>query len=253
MNCPYCGHGVLPTHRFCGACGRALDETKSTRDAESVYDNAVPVKRARLRVVRGSAQGSVYELGESQTSVGRSDGDIQFTDDPMVSPRHARFYYRDGRLFVEDSGSHNGTFLRLKQPVPLTDGEVFLCGEQVLRFSLYKPLAVHVGDDEAVFCGTPTKPWVYRLQQQLINGQSGLVVTTDSDSLRIGRSDCDLNFANDRFISHHHARIECRAGEHILRDLDSRNGTYFRLKKQVALSEGDYLFVGRQLLRVEQA
>ena len=253
MNCPNCGHIVQKEHRFCGACGTPMQPTMLTRDAESLFDDGVPVKRARLRVVRGSSQGSVFELSESQTVIGREEGEILFPEDDMVSPNHAHFYYRDGRLFVSDEGSLNGTFVRIKQPVPLADGEVFLCGEQVLRFTLYKPMAVHVGDDEAVFCGTPTKPWVFRIQQRLVGGHNGLMMTSDAEQLQIGRSDCDINFPNDRFISHRHARIECRGGEHILRDLESRNGTYFKLKKPIALTEGDYLFIGRQLLRIEQA
>ena len=143
MNCPNCGHIVQKEHRFCGACGTPMQPTMSTRDAESLFVDAVPVKRARLRVVRGTSQGSVFELSESQAVIGREEGDIRFPEDTMVSPNHARFYYRDGRLFVSDEGSLNGTFVRIKQPVPLADGEVFLCGEQVLRFALEYALARH--------------------------------------------------------------------------------------------------------------
>ena len=36
-----------------------------------------------------------------------------------------------------------------------------------------------------------------------------------------------------------------------LTDLNSRNGTYVRLKAERELSHGDYIFIGRKLLRVE--
>jgi hypothetical protein len=36
-----------------------------------------------------------------------------------------------------------------------------------------------------------------------------------------------------------------------LTDLNSRNGTYVRLRAEKELSHGDYLFLGRKLLRVE--
>ena len=47
------------------------------------------------------------------------------------------------------------------------------------------------------------------------------------------------------------ARLETRGHETLLKDLNSRNGTYFRIKTEVPLSNGDYVFIGRQLLRVE--
>ena len=36
-----------------------------------------------------------------------------------------------------------------------------------------------------------------------------------------------------------------------LTDLNSRNGTYVRIKSERELAHGDYLFIGRKLLRVE--
>ena len=78
-----------------------------------------------------------------------------------------------------------------------------------------------------------------------------LAVCTSDPVLTIGREGCDLNFEQDRFISRNHARIEFREDSVLLRDLDSRNGTYFRLKEAVPLSHGDQIFIGRQLLRVE--
>jgi pSer/pThr/pTyr-binding forkhead associated (FHA) protein len=34
-------------------------------------------------------------------------------------------------------------------------------------------------------------------------------------------------------------------------DADSKNGTYVRIKSPTPLQHGDYLFLGRELLRVE--
>jgi pSer/pThr/pTyr-binding forkhead associated (FHA) protein len=168
-----------------------------------------------------------------------------------VSPIHASFYYADGRLYVRDEGSRNGTFIRVKDPVPVTDGEVFLVGEQVLRYTAYNPTPVRVGDDGAVFCGTPVTPWTFRIEQLHHGGQVGLAHCVQTSGVTIGREDCEINFPRDRFISHYHARLEVKGHETLLKDLDSRNGTYFRIKSEVPLSNGDYVFIGRQLLRVE--
>jgi pSer/pThr/pTyr-binding forkhead associated (FHA) protein len=61
----------------------------------------------------------------------------------------------------------------------------------------------------------------------------------------------DLNFPADVYMSGRHASVEERDGKYLLTDLDSRNGTYVRIKAERPLSHGDYVFIGRRLLRVE--
>jgi predicted component of type VI protein secretion system len=48
-----------------------------------------------------------------------------------------------------------------------------------------------------------------------------------------------------------HGRIEEAEGRFTLTDNSSRNGTYLRLKSERELGHGDYVFIGRKLLRVE--
>ena len=52
-------------------------------------------------------------------------------------------------------------------------------------------------------------------------------------------------------MSAKHVTIEERDGHYFLTDHESRNGTYIRIKSEQSLGHGDYLFIGRKLLRVE--
>jgi pSer/pThr/pTyr-binding forkhead associated (FHA) protein len=52
-------------------------------------------------------------------------------------------------------------------------------------------------------------------------------------------------------MSAKHATVEERENKFLLTDHESRNGTYIRIKTERALSHGDYVFIGRKLLRVE--
>ena len=70
-------------------------------------------------------------------------------------------------------------------------------------------------------------------------------------SLQIGREGSELNFPADLYMSANHCKIEDASGKFTLTDASSRNGTYVRLKAERELAHGDYLFVGRKLLRVE--
>ena len=208
-------------------------------------------RRARLRLIRGDGvDGFTFQLKRDQHVAGRTEGPICFPDDATVSPTHALFAYREGRLWVADLDSHNGIFMRLREPHPLRDNDVFLCGEQVLRFNVYRKPKRCVGGDGAVFGGTPVDRWRFRLEQQLTGGV-GMAHCARKRKIGLGRDACDLNFPDDQFISRHHCSVEEREDGFVLTDLGSRNRTYIRLRKDRALKHDDHLFIGRQLLRVE--
>ena len=73
----------------------------------------------------------------------------------------------------------------------------------------------------------------------------------ESGKVTIGREDCMMNFLNDVYMSPKHASVETAGGGFLLTDLESQNGTYVRIEQERALAHGDYVFVGKQLLRVE--
>ena len=79
-----------------------------------------------------------------------------------------------------------------------------------------------------------------------------MVVCARENQSTIGREDCDLNFPEDVFMSATHARIAISPdGSFMLIDNNSKNGTYLRVRGERELSHGDYVFLGKQLLRVE--
>jgi pSer/pThr/pTyr-binding forkhead associated (FHA) protein len=73
--------------------------------------------------------------------------------------------------------------------------------------------------------------------------------------ITIGRASCDLNFPSDGFVSARHAELSLAGETAFLRDLGSANGTFVRVPSRTerVLSHGDYLMMGRELLRVELA
>ena len=82
------------------------------------------------------ATSQVFPLGEEVT-IGRAPGcSVPLADDTYVSQLHARIYIRDGKPFVEDLGSTNGTFLnrdRLSRTMPLRKGDKLQIGRTVLE------------------------------------------------------------------------------------------------------------------------
>jgi pSer/pThr/pTyr-binding forkhead associated (FHA) protein len=210
--------------------------------------------RAKLILIKGEGMDGVsYHLAGTDHIAGRVEGAILFPEDPLLSPRHANFFYRDGKLVVRDEASTNGVFIRIKTPVIVDSGTCFLVGEQLLRLDACSPDGVPVPDPTGTyFYGSPKRPAKMCVVQLLVGGDPGMVFRARSEAISIGREGNDINFPDDPFISGRHAQVTALDGGRFqLADIGSKNGTFMRVRNEGTLHHGDYVFLGQQLLRVE--
>jgi pSer/pThr/pTyr-binding forkhead associated (FHA) protein len=98
-------------------------------------------RRANLEIVSGAnaglRAGEVISL-RAATTIGRERGNDLVVDEETVSSRHARLLLRDGRWWIEDLGSTNGTLVnesQVNRARPLRPGDVIQVGRVRLRFS----------------------------------------------------------------------------------------------------------------------
>lgn len=86
---------------------------RTTDPAMSVMPSSGATKdRATLTIISGINAGQVFALDGTEHVIGRGTEADLWLDDGGVSRRHAKVSCRsDGRYFVEDLGSTNGTFL----------------------------------------------------------------------------------------------------------------------------------------------
>ena len=77
-----------------------------------------------------------FHLHQPQVVIGREEGDLLFTDDQFMSRRHLQITLDGDQAWVEDLGSSNGTFLRIREPKVLIDGDLIRIGDQLLRFEI---------------------------------------------------------------------------------------------------------------------
>jgi len=70
-----------------------------------------------------------------------------------------------------------------------------------------------------------------------------------SDETTIGRGDADVAFPEDQFLSPLHAKLTYRDGQLLLRDLGSRNNTWYFIDQPYKMVDGDLLLIGSQVLR----
>ena len=206
---------------------------------------------ALVRIHGGGADGARYELVNGEQTIGRTQGDISFPDDPFVSDSHAKLAFDGKVVMVDDLQSDNGIFVRIKGPVRINVGDEFLAGEELLVLEEV-PLAESFRDSEdTYFFGSVQPATGLRIRQVLEGGFSGGGIMARGSMVTIGREDVEIEFPEDRFISGRHCALEFTPTGYTLTDLGSRNGTFVRLNETASLSHGDFLFLGRQLLRLE--
>jgi hypothetical protein len=102
---------------------------------------SAPAAKARKRawslvvVEPESDRGHAYDV-DGEATIGRGGGcTVPLTHDTFISQVHARVFDRGGKLWVEDVGSTNGTFVNGKQltkPVEVRKGDQIKVGETVL-------------------------------------------------------------------------------------------------------------------------
>jgi len=79
--------------------------------------------------------GREYQVGAALV-IGRDASADVVVPGNEVSRRHAQIVFRNGRGQVEDLGSSNGTFVRLRGPHGLTNGDLIRMGDELLRFEI---------------------------------------------------------------------------------------------------------------------
>ena len=240
---------------------------ETTAKIEAYQSDAAPGPRIFL-VSKEGALGPSHPIGD-QLDIGRTEGDLLLPDDRYLSARHARIRRgKDGGLLLRDLGTPNGVFLRLHAQRPqgaapdpgaemeLRDGDLILIGQQVLRFEVVKDADEGFGaasEHGTLLFGTPAAPRYARLGQVTTEGAVRDVHHLHKAETVLGRESGDIVFTEDPFLSRRHAVIRMRAGDRrfSLSDLDSSNGTFLRVRGEVAVGHGDEIRIGQQLFRVD--
>lgn len=248
--CEACMTPVPSGHKFCGRCGAAVPDHILHMKSNYFSDMQDPTK-ARVVLIYGEGMdGLSYHLKAQQHVVGRA-GQLEFPNDPFISARHANFFYRDGHLVVRDEGSLNGVYCRVRGSVEISPGEMFLAGQQLFRLDPTPKASDSPDGDGTLYYSSPKRPSPFRLTQIIEGGALGLTACAYNGLLRVGRENVDVNFPHDVYMSAQQCTVQERDGTFTLTDHNSQNGTYVRIKMDRVLNHGDYVFIGKKLLRIE--
>jgi hypothetical protein len=114
----------------------AIPPPAALEDGTEILGSPNPGFWGRLVIIVGRDQdGSAFPLFGDSVMLGRERGDILFPEDGYVSGTHARIALRDGRFYLADLGSSNGTFLRIGER-ELIAGNFVLMGQQLFRVQI---------------------------------------------------------------------------------------------------------------------
>lgn len=158
-----------------------------------------------------------------------SDGSCDIVvSHPTVSGQHCRLYQYERQFTLEDMGSTNGTYvdgIRITARIPVIVGR-----EQRVTLGVNVPLPWPDGNTrQAPAQHSPTQITTEQVPHQGATVRPPRAATSDrprdSRVIRIGRSPDSDVVLDYPMISWEHARIVERNGQHILEDLNSRNGT----------------------------
>jgi len=246
------GHGgtrAEPT-----AAGQALNDLAPPSTEEAYRPEIRPLVPKLVLLDDGEqAVGETRWLREQATVIGRSEGEIRLSHDPLVSGRHAELV-REGttrphRWLLRDLGSANGTFVRCSR-TPLRTGGIIILGSRRFRF---RPPPAREGADADLPNGTVMAD-VAGLNASL---WPALVETTQArEPLEIILSGPDLSLGraghrntieiDDPLLAATHARIRRQhSGQWMLEALPSVNGIWVQIQA-IALAPVSRFQVGEQ-------
>jgi len=108
-----------------------------TPDGTELMGSPNPGYWGKLTVIIGrEITGAAFPLLGDSSTLGRERGDINFPDDGYVSGLHARVTLREGRVFLADLGSSNGTFIKVNGERAVGHESFVLLGQQLFRLNL---------------------------------------------------------------------------------------------------------------------
>ncbi|TPV95569.1 MAG: FHA domain-containing protein [Myxococcales bacterium FL481] len=111
-----------------------LPEPALSADGSEQMGSPNPGYWGRISVIISPGQTcAAYPIKERGLVIGREAGDARFPEDGYVSGRHCAVVGDDSGVYLEDLGSSNGTYVRVRTGDTVPFGSLVLFGQQLFR------------------------------------------------------------------------------------------------------------------------
>ena len=172
--------------------------------------------------------------------IGKNEGEITFPNDPLLADPHVTLEAEDGAFMLCDEGSQAGTFYQLRpgQAQTIQAGDIVRVGQQFLVFRQSGGRFELLHYDRSG-----------RLRQQALLQEGRSVLGRPSPDATRKQPDLALDH-DDPTLSRFHVAAMVSGDTLVLKDLESLNGTYLKVRGALRLEHDDVFRVGRQMLRL---
>lgn len=196
-------------------------------------------------------RGTYVRDGET-IEIGRKPGS-PFFDDPFVDRYHAALTPGEDGMHLEDFDSTNGVYVRIAEPVALTDGDHFIIGHQVFAYRELSPRAVPADGAQTRHLGCPDRGHWGRIDAMLGPQVHTTSVPLSGSSAIVGSGQhVDVRVEHDDGVLPSHCRIARTRGRITLEDCDTEHGTFIRIASGTVLPYGSHILFGRTLVRLDR-
>jgi hypothetical protein len=226
--------------------------TAKSRRSEAATDaipRVEPGPRFLLRLLLPEGDRRTVEVGRRGVSLGSGLDEIGLPGDPRVGGAEARLWVENDKLCVEAAAGAANIYRRIDHEERLTDGDVVLMGDVAAMFVRVDP-GPAVDGSRQVLGGSANAP-CGRLVFLRRDGSPGPVHDLPAGKTVLGRTDGHINFPHDSRLSRRHVLFFASDQGVTVEDMESRNGTYLRLRGRRDLHIDDSLRIGSSGLQVK--
>ncbi|MFV8756515.1 FHA domain-containing protein [Nannocystaceae bacterium ST9] len=111
-----------------------LPEPAPTDEGTEIMGSPNPGYWGRVSVMVSRERAiAAFPIQNEGVTIGRENGDITFPDDGYVSGTHCRVVGDETGVYIEDLGSSNGTYMRVRSGQIIEPGRLILVGQQLFR------------------------------------------------------------------------------------------------------------------------
>lgn len=125
MKCAICGNENREGSFFCSECGAKL--------------HFMGMPAAYLVNMNASGEAKRYPVSSRVSYIGREDVNQVVIANEAISKKHAKLMFSDGKFYIEDLSSSNGTFLngtRVHTRTVLRNGDLIRLGAVIVKFEI---------------------------------------------------------------------------------------------------------------------
>ncbi|MBI1946624.1 MAG: FHA domain-containing protein [Deltaproteobacteria bacterium] len=123
--------------RFESLAGAALQVQRVDGDDSTVWGSPHPGAFGRLiQILDDGRTGEIRLFSGDRCQLGREHGDIVIPSDGFISGKHCAFLRQGADVVLQDLGSSNGTYVRVRGEAEVANGDFLLVGNQMLRVEI---------------------------------------------------------------------------------------------------------------------